>query len=157
MRSGENVMEIIRATTTAQRAGAYYVRIQAMAVKHHISLEQEFDEHDTPDTRYIVAVDDVLPVATVRMFPSEHEAGAMQLGRIVVLPEYRGRGLGRRVVEEAERWAREMGYTKTFLESRENKTSFYEKLGYTGDPGKVIQRDPFRCVYMEKELDGEKR
>ena len=45
-------MEIIRAVTEAHRAGAYYVRIQAMARKHHITLEQEFDAHDGPQTRY---------------------------------------------------------------------------------------------------------
>ena len=43
-------MEIIRATRTVEQAGAYYVRIQAMARKHQITLYAEFDEHDTPDT-----------------------------------------------------------------------------------------------------------
>ncbi len=47
-------MEIIRATKTAEQAGAYYVRIQAMARKHQITLYAEFDEHDTPETKYIV-------------------------------------------------------------------------------------------------------
>ena len=44
-------MEIIRATETWQQAGAYYVRIQAMARKHHITLRQEFDGHDAPHSR----------------------------------------------------------------------------------------------------------
>lgn len=57
-------MEIIRATKTAEQAGAYYVRIQAMARKHQIPLDVEFDKHDTPDTKYIVAVDNYLPIAT---------------------------------------------------------------------------------------------
>ena len=57
-------MEIIRATKTAEQAGAYYVRIQAMARKHQIPLDVEFDEHDTPETKYIVMVDDFLPIAT---------------------------------------------------------------------------------------------
>ena len=46
----ENQMQnikIIRASTFAERIGACYVRIQAMAVKHHITLDREFDEHDT--------------------------------------------------------------------------------------------------------------
>lgn len=47
-------MEIIRATKIAEQAGAYYVRIQAMARKHKIPLNLEFDEHDTPETKYIV-------------------------------------------------------------------------------------------------------
>ena len=42
-------MEIFRATRTAEQAGAYYVRIQAMTRKHQIPLEVEFDEPHPPD------------------------------------------------------------------------------------------------------------
>ena len=143
-------MEILRATTTAHRAGAYYVRIQAMARKHHIPLEREFDEHDGPDTRYIVIRDDVLPVATCRLYPVD--AQRMMLGRVVVLPEYRGRGIGSQAVHAAEDWARELGFREAVLESRENKVGFYEKLGYASDPDRVIRGDTFICVYMHKTL-----
>ena len=97
-------MEILRATKTAEQAGAYYVRIQAMARKHQIPLNVEFDEHDTPDTKYIVAVDNFLPVATCRLYAIDNER--VMLGRIVVLPEYRHQGLGTLVVKEAEAWAK---------------------------------------------------
>ncbi len=143
-------MKVIRTKATAERAGAYYVRIQAMARKHHITLEQEFDEHDTPDTKYIVILDDYFPVATCRLYPNDEES--IVLGRIVVLPEYRGQGLGKMAVEEAERWARELGYTKAVLESRENKTGFYEKMGYIADYNRTIQGETFTCVYMEKDI-----
>jgi GNAT superfamily N-acetyltransferase len=116
-------MKILRATTTAGRAGAYYVRIQAMARKHQISLDVEFDEHDTPDTKYIVAVDDYLPIATCRLYPEDTHS--MMLGRIVVLPEYRHQGIGTLVVKEAEVWAKELGFTKAIVESRDNKIPFY--------------------------------
>ena len=66
-------MQIIRATKTAEQAGAYYVRIQAMARKHQIPLEVEFDEHDTPGTKYIVIVDDYLPIATCRLYALDPE------------------------------------------------------------------------------------
>ena len=141
-------MEIIRAEKTAQQAGAYYVRIQAMARKHHISLDQEFDEHDTPDTKYIVMVDDYLPVATCRLYPIDNES--IMLGRIVVLPEYRGKGIGRTAVAEAEKWAKEMGYKKAVLESREGKEGFYQKMGYVADYSNVIHGETFTCVHMEK-------
>ena len=141
-------MEIIRAEKTAQQAGAYYVRIQAMARKHHITLDQEFDEHDTPDTKYIVMVDDYLPVATCRLYPIDNES--IMLGRIVVLPEYRGKGIGRTAVAEAEKWAKEMGYKKAVLESREGKEGFYQKMGYVADYSNVIHGETFTCVHMEK-------
>ena len=90
-------MEILRATRTAQQAAAYYVRIQAMARKHRIPLDAEFDEHDTPQTNYIVIMDDFLPVATCRLYGLDQQH--VMLGRIVVLPEYRHRGLGTLVVK----------------------------------------------------------
>ena len=141
-------MEIIRATKTAEQAGAYYVRIQAMARKHQIPLQVEFDEHDTPETKYIVIVDDYLPVATCRLYPIDNER--MMLGRIVVLPEYRHQGLGSRVVTEAEAWAKELGFRTTVLESRDNKIHFYETLGYKADYSQKIVGETFTCYRMEK-------
>lgn len=143
-------MEIIRAIKTAEQAGAYYVRIQAMARKHHIPLQVEFDEHDTPDTMYIVAIDDYLPVATCRLYPID--ADHMMLGRIVVLPEYRRRGLGTKVVEAAEEWAREQGYTTAVVESRDNKIHFYETMGYVADFSETIVGETFTCYRMMKKL-----
>ena len=103
-------MQIIRATKTAEQAGAYYVRIQA---------------------RYIVIVDDYLPIATCRLYALDPER--VVFGRIVVLPEYRHQGLGTRVVQEAEAWARELGFRTAIVESRENKVPFYENMGYVAD------------------------
>ena len=120
--------KVMRATETWQQAGAYYVRIQAMAKQYHITLREEFDEHDTPDTKYIVILDGDFPVATCRLYELP-EAPAMMLGRIVVLPEYRKQGLGRLVVTEAEKWARELGCKKAVLDSRDVAVGFYEKLG----------------------------
>ena len=143
-------MEIIRATKTAEQAGAYYVRIQAMARKHQIPLDVEFDEHDTPETKYIVVVDDYLPVATCRLYAVDEDR--VMLGRIVVLPEYRHQGLGTLVVQEAEKWAKELGFKTAVLESRENKIPFYEKLGYKADYSRKIVGETFTCFRMEKEI-----
>ena len=143
-------MKIIRAANTAARAGAYYVRIQAMAKIYHITLEEEFDEHDTPDTKYIVILDDDFPVATCRLYAVNENT--VMLGRVVVLPEYRGKGIGRLAVRSAEEWSAELGFTIATLESREEKVGFYEKLGYTADFSKVISGGTFRCIHMEKAL-----
>lgn len=143
-------MQIIRATKTAEQAGAYYVRIQAMARKHQIPLEVEFDEHDTPETKYIVVVDDYLPVATCRLYAIDNEH--IMLGRIVVLPEYRHQGLGTLVVGEAEAWAKELGFKTAVVESRDNKVAFYESMGYVPDYSQKIVGETFTCYRMEKTI-----
>ena len=142
-------MKMIRAAETWQQAGAYYVRIQAMAKKHHITLQQEFDDHDGTDTMYIVATDDNFPIATARMYPLDPEC--VMIGRVVVLPEYRHRGIGTLVVRSCEKWAKDIGYRKAVLESRDNKVPFYVKLGYTVC-GEAQEGDTFCCIRMEKEL-----
>ena len=143
-------MDILRATTTAGRAGAYYVRIQAMARKHQIPLDVEFDVHDTPDTKYIVAVDNYLPIATCRLYAIDD--AKVMLGRIVVLPEYRHQGIGTQVVIEAETWAKELGFTTAIVESRDNKIPFYESMGYVADMKQKIEGETFTCFRMEKNL-----
>ena len=61
-------MEILRAEAEWQRAGAYSVRIEGMNRRYHISLREEFDEHDGEGTKYIVLLDDGYPVATCRFY-----------------------------------------------------------------------------------------
>ena len=142
--------EVIRATETWQQAGAYYVRIQGMAKQHGITLRREFDGHDTPNTKYIVITDDSFPVATCRIYGID-EKSAM-IGRVVVLPEYRGKGLGSQVVCEAERWLRDLGFETAVVESRDVAVGFYKKAGYTVTGEKVIHGDTFDCIRMEKSL-----
>ena len=143
-------IKVIRATETWQQAGAYYVRIHGMARQHGITLRREFDEHDTPKTKYIVLTDGDFPVATCRFYTLE--PGFAMIGRVVVLPEYRGKGLGSRTVTEAEEWLRELGYTNTVIESREEAVGFYKKLGYTVTDDIIIHGDTFDVIRMEKPL-----
>ena len=143
--------QIMRAEEEWQRAGAYSVRVQGMNRQYHISLREEFDEHDKDGTKYIVLLDDGFPVATCRFY--ECSADSVILGRVVVLPEYRGKGLGRKVAAEAEQWIAELGYKEINIDSRIEAVQFYEKLGYDQDDDTVIKSGNFDCVRMRKTLD----
>ena len=143
-------IKTVRATETYQQAGAYYVRIQGMAKQHGITLRREFDEHDTPDTKYIVLTDDEFPVATCRFYMTDEKTA--MIGRVVVLPEYRKKGLGSKVIREAESWLKELGCTDVVINSRDVAVGFYEKLGYKAESGKIIKGDTFDCVKMKKKI-----
>ena len=99
---------------------------------------------------YILILDGGFPVATCRWFDTA--PGTVEIGRVVVLPEYRGRGLGVLVMEEAEKWIRESGYRKIELSSRVGVEGFYEKLGYGYNPAFEAHSGTFPCTYMEKLL-----
>ena len=143
-------IKVLRATETWQQAGAYYVRIQGMSKQHGISLREEFDEHDRSDTKYIVLTDDDFPVATCRFYPLSEQAA--MIGRVVVLPEYRGKGLGMRVMKEAEEWLSELGFQKAVIESRDVAVGFYQQIGYAVTDPTIIHGETFECVRMEKNL-----
>ncbi len=165
-----DALEVIRAEAEWQRAGAYSVRIQGMNRQHHISLREEFDEHDCDGTRYIILLDDGYPIATCRFYEagtnkSETKAcgcvsssyqcsdkSAVILGRVVVLPEYRGKKLGAKVVQEAEKWIKELGYKQIIIDSRKEVVGFYEKLGYKIVDGNIKQNSVFECIGMKKTL-----
>ena len=99
--------------------------------------------------RYIVITDNDFPIATARMYPLD--AHSMMIGRVVVLPEYRRLGIGTMVVNECETWAEELGFSKTVVESRDNKIAFYEQMLYEVC-GEAVDGETFRCVRMEKQL-----
>ena len=143
--------KVVRAVEEWQRAGAYSVRIQGMNRKYHISLRDEFDEHDGDGSKYIILLDDEYPVATCRFY--EYDSDSVMIGRVVVLEEYRGMGLGSRVIGEAERWIAELGYKEIFIDSRVPAVGFYEKLGYTKVDESVYKSWTFDCVKMHKVLE----
>lgn len=94
------------------------------------------------------------PVGTVRY---EARPGHLYVGRLAVLPDWRGRGVGRMLMEYVERLAPTMGLTRIRLGTRESMPSnlaFYKQLGY-----EVVERDedtrkPDVVVWFEKELTG---
>lgn len=145
-----NEYKVLRATEEWQRAGAYSVRIEGMNRQHNISLREEFDEHDSDGTYYIILLDKEYPIATCRFY--EIDPNTVTLGRVVVLPNYREQKLGTKVVAEAEIWIKELGYSKVSIDSRTEVIDFYKKLGYKTVDEEVIQNSVFECIKMEKQL-----
>lgn len=76
----------------------------------------------------------VAGVATAKEFPGLHvSTPVVWLTVLVVDEQVRGRGVGRRLVEEAEQWARARGAPRMSLTSavhRKEAHEFYVRLGY---------------------------
>ncbi len=83
-----------------------------------------------------------------------------EVQKLMVLPAWRGRDLGSRLMETAETRARERAVRILFLDTSEGAggaKAFYEKLGYThvgGIPGYALDPDgtPTRNAVFYKEL-----
>lgn len=57
--------------------------------------------------------------------------GEIKLRQMAVHPSMQGKGVGRAIVQEAERIARERGFHTITMHARETAIGFYHGLGYT--------------------------
>ncbi|MFR1756414.1 MAG: GNAT family N-acetyltransferase [Thomasclavelia spiroformis] len=90
-------------------------------------FENEFDEIDER-AYHVVVYQDNCAIATGRMYFEDEKT--MILGRIAVIKEYRGTGLGSKVVKSLENKAKELNCTTVKLSAQQRAQMFYEKLGY---------------------------
>lgn len=63
-----------------------------------------------------------------------YEENVMEVKRMYVSPEHRGKGIASFVLQELEQWAKEMNYTRCILETGEKQPEairLYGKNGYT--------------------------
>lgn len=144
----KKAVELIRATKTWQRAGVYYVRTQAVVKESHIPLYEEFDESDKEDTPYVLVLDGIYPVAACRVHFVDDKLAKIE--RVCVLKEYRKHGIGKMLIEGAEKWIKEEGIKKIVITSREEAVGFYQALGYRADFKKIYDGGVFKTIYTEK-------
>ena len=90
----------------------------------------------------------------------ELRADSGYFGLLSIDPEFQGRGLGRKLVEQAEEFCRGAGCELIRIRVLNHRTElppFYEKLGYTTTGIEEVEqvpsaRMPYHFIVMEKEL-----
>lgn len=85
----------------------------------------------------------------------KYDAETMEIKRMYVAPETRGKRIGKRILGELEQWARDLGNSKCILFmgiKQPEATRLYERMGYQQVPkyGKLAEID--ECLCMAKVL-----
>ncbi|MDC8005391.1 GNAT family N-acetyltransferase [Aureisphaera galaxeae] len=96
----------------------------------------------------IVLYEDDQAAACGAMKPFDKDS--VEIKRMYTLPSQRGKGFGRKVLQELEVWAQELGYTHLILEtgaSFEAAIALYQKYGFSPIPnyGQYIGVETSRC------------
>ncbi|MGK4006885.1 GNAT family N-acetyltransferase [Sorangium sp. So ce1036] len=107
-------------------AGALRLRYEVFVLEQAVPEAIEVDEHDA-EAQHFVIQDGAEVVATMRLVPY---GDALKVGRVAVRKELRGRGLGRRMIEEAVRVAEAQRARALVLSSQVVAVPFYRKLGF---------------------------
>jgi len=107
---------------------------------------------------YVALVQDTL-VGGAGIFPSEGlPEDTCELVKMYLLPETRGKGIGKLLIEKCLQFAKETGYKKVYLETLpelNNAIQVYEKFNFRYLPGPLGNTGHFGCdVWMIKDLYG---
>ncbi len=127
---------------------------EAIEIRITVFTEEQgfFDEFDDTDkiATHFIMFDGEKAIATCRVFEKEGEEYHV-LGRFAVLKEYRGRGVGRTMLEAAEKYVGSIGGVGIILHSQLRAIRFYEKCGYQGY-GDFEDDEGYPHLWMKKTL-----
>lgn len=123
------------------------IMIRKVVFEDEQGFEEEFDELDESDkVKHMVFYKDGEPIGTCRYYIEDDE---YRIGRIAVIKEYRGKGIGQMIVRYAEDKILEIGGRETVLSAQVRAKGFYEKLGYVGE-GEIYMEEMCPHIKMRK-------
>jgi len=111
------------------RRGAYAVRFAVFVEEQKVPADEELDHHDQGALHFVVE-DDGRIVGTARLVRLDGHTG--KIGRVALLPDYRGRGIGRDLMwcTMAAAFRR---YKQIVLDAQLTVIPFYERLGFEAE------------------------
>lgn len=103
------------------------IRQRVFIDEQNVPPELEWDDTDEIADHYLVVGQNNTPIATARLFSALEETG--YIGRMAVLPEYRGQGIGealiRHLLEESGDRFQELR-----LSAQQHAIGFYQRCGF---------------------------
>ena len=127
---------------------AHKIRVKVFIEEQ--GFENEFDSIDAEAVHILMKNDDGIPVATCRIF-WDNKINSHILGRLAVLKEFRGMGIGSEVVNAALDYVKSANGKSLMLHSQCRAADFYEKLGFASF-GEVELDEGCPHIWMKKEI-----
>lgn len=91
--------------------------------EQNVPQAEEWDGRDPQCLHFLLHVDD-RAMGTARLLPDGH------IGRVAILEEARGQGLGLQLMDAVMAEARRLGHSAVHLDAQTYAIPFYERLGF---------------------------
>ena len=99
------------------------IRYEVFVDEQNVPEELVIDGLDG-EAKHVLAFVDGVPIGTGRILDDGH------IGRVAVLKDYRGFGIGKLIMKELIKWAQDITLKKVWLSSQWHAHSFYLDLGF---------------------------
>lgn len=131
-----------------------YLPEEAKKIRSEVFVKEQgfYDEYDEFDdiAKHMVMYSNEEPISTCRIYYN-YEKESYIIGRVAVLKEWRGKNIGRRILNAAEEYIRKNGGKSVMLSGQVRVAGFYEKLGYIKQ-GETYLDEGCPHIWMKKNL-----
>ena len=121
------------------------IRNNVFTIEQQIDEDVDFDGQDCDAVHVLVSYQG-RHVGTGRMLADGH------IGRLAVLKEFRGQGLGAKAVRALVKEAKSRGMDRVYLGFQTHAIGFYEKLGFSAYGEPYVEAN-IEHVHMERSID----
>jgi len=122
------MVEVRLAEKEAERRACLRLRWTVFVEEQNVPPSLEVDEHDPAGAVHALALLDGAPAGTGRFVAVE--PGVARIGRMAVVDDARGNGIGAALLRFLEDEARKRGAKLFTLNAQVSARGFYEKAGY---------------------------
>jgi predicted GNAT family N-acyltransferase len=119
-------------TWEAARTHASPIRFTVFCEEQGVPRDIELDEQDSASIHAVVFAGE-LPVATGRLLPDGH------IGRMAVLKDWRGRGIGGLMLRKLVERAKERGQPEVALSAQIHAIPFYRAHGFVEEGSEYLE------------------
>ena len=109
----------------------------------------DIDNIDDNCTHILMFLNNV-PIGTLRLIKKDEHS--LKIGRFAILKKYRGMHLGTALLNEAEKYAKNNGYTTIYLDAQFDKRGFYFKNGYMSLNQPLFLDENYPHIHLKKNL-----
>ncbi|MBV8055125.1 MAG: GNAT family N-acetyltransferase [Deltaproteobacteria bacterium] len=140
-------IKVVEITERPQMEQAWAIRRMVFIEEQHVPEEIEMDADDA-DAFHALALDGNKPVGCGRMVAHD---GYVKIGRMAVLRERRGEGIGQSILVFLMERARQQGFGRAVLHAQLTAEGFYLKNSYIPE-GEVFEEAGIMHRRMFREL-----
>jgi predicted GNAT family N-acyltransferase len=127
------------------RAEASRIRFAVFVEEQRVPAEIEMDEHDAQCVHAIAYAEDGRALGTGRLLPDAH------IGRLAVLKEWRGKGVGAALLAALMAAARRRGDAEVVLSAQTHALEFYRRHGFDAE-GEIYEEAGIPHQAMRRSL-----
>ncbi|TXK59646.1 GNAT family N-acetyltransferase [Alkalisalibacterium limincola] len=138
--------QVVPADYTADFDALRLVRETVFVQEQQVPLDEEWDDLD-PQCEHVLAVDlDHRPIGTGRLTPGR------KIGRMAVMKDWRGRGVGEAILLALIERARARGWDEVSLHAQVSAEGFYSRAGFSPE-GERFMEAGIEHITMRRALD----